>query len=338
MAMASEDSQLAKLKVRQIAARRLRDDSPTESPDHVRAVAELRSIDLEVQNRLEEITPKPSLTFTVRPSKDLLPRLQRMASDTDRSEAQLMLESVTAIIDMIEGGNDFVPPIVQRARIWREYLARNPGTKLGGGALTPEANGRIMPSESVRNLSPELIFVPVYDHYHAYIVTDEARRLPDSSLHPVPCEKVGIPFGKSHKAEFGIKLDLGSKEQILGIQPGQKTGDILLLATPDKLNESIRPFDALMLKNPVPKPIYSEQEFLIKTRREFIGVHDKHGPFIGRVNAGSTVSERTNKGAFVYVPAGVGNDSKLTIPLKECHDFAVIVQQLLVPGSAGLDF
>ena len=62
-------------------------------------------------------------TITVRPPKELRPALLKLARDLDKSEGQILLESVAAILEMLESGEDHVPQIVRAARVLRTHKA-----------------------------------------------------------------------------------------------------------------------------------------------------------------------------------------------------------------------
>ena len=276
--------------------------------------------------------PTPSPTFTVRPTQELLPRIQQLARDMGRSEAQLMQEGISDLLSMIESGCDYVPPLVQRARLWREGELRNQKRQLGGGMLPSYAKDEIFPSECVRNLSPDLVFLPVYTEFGSWLMVPEEESNNELSTVPRPSELVGISLAKRREAIFGIKIDLSQQERpIDGVQPSQRSGDILLVAPSPELEQFLS-----QNKGAKTHAAWKQLGYLAASRSIIVGSHFAHGAFVASLHLPDP--NEPDQNVWLAVPAREKSPHRAGILLEECDAVAVVVQQILVPGSSGLSF
>ncbi len=175
-------------------------------------------------------------TITVRPSKAIRPKLRRLSALNGRSEGQIILESLEAIVEMIDGGSDFVPHVVQRSRLLLAHLGRSDSSrgKLGGGAPTEWEHRTILPSETVQNLSPRLTLLPVVHHFpFIYSLPEQIKAQAD--------ELVAVPVDKIKGATFAYKPSGAHRETIDGTLP--PLGEIFLLSFPEEMAKGTQQYE-----------------------------------------------------------------------------------------------
>ena len=257
--------------------------------------------------------PAPSPTYTVRPNKELLPRLQKLAQEMGRSEALIMADCTSTILDMIEKGYDFVPSLVQKARVLREHFGNNPEKEglLGGGGSKYRNRDYILPSETVRNLSPDLHIFPVFAQMRKYTLLDPEG--PGMGA----CELVGVPEGKDRGAIYGLKIKAPRFQPFYGCH--FTAGDILMM-------NPLRNFysDEVKKADPTRVPYWH-----MKSYGYGIAGFYKQSPFVGRLTtAPKDWGDRHDR--FVQVPAGEFNPEPISFPAKECEHLTMVVGVLRV--------